>query len=282
MNEIKHIAIKDLIAAPDNPFKVQMDTEMEQLIESIAENGVITPIIAREVENGKYEIISGHRRKFACEYLGLNTVPVLLRELNRNEAVITLVDSNLQREHLLPSEKAFGYKLKMDALSAQGKRTDLTSSQVGTKLRTDAIIGQQTGDSRNQVQRYIRLTYLIPELLQMVDERKIAFTPAVELSYLIDQEQQTLLSEMEYADATPSLSQAIRLHRFSQEGRLNGDVIYAVMSEVKANQKEKLKIPAERVRKFFPKNYTPAQMEEEIVKMCESRYRKCHRDRDSR
>ena len=282
MNEIKHIAIKDLIAAPDNPFKVQMDTEMEQLIESIAENGVITPIIAREVENGKYEIVSGHRRKFACEYLGLNTVPVLLRELNRNEAVITLVDSNLQREHLLPSEKAFGYKLKMAALSAQGKRTDLTSSQVGTKLRTDAIIGQQTGDSRNQVQRYVRLTYLIPELLQMVDEKKIAFTPAVELSYLTDQEQQTLLSEMEYADATPSLSQAIRLHRFSREGRLNADVIYAVMSEVKANQKEKLKIPAERVRKFFPKDYTPAQMEEEIIKMCESHYRKRQRDRDSR
>ena len=282
MNEIKHIAIQDLTAAPDNPFKVQMDTEMEQLIESIAENGVITPIIAREVENGKYEIISGHRRKFACEYLGLNTVPVLLRELNRNEAVITLVDSNLQREHLLPSEKAFGYKLKMAALSAQGKRTDLTSSQVGTKLRTDAIIGQQTGDSRNQVQRYVRLTYLIPELLQMVDEKKIAFTPAVELSYLTDQEQQTLLSEMEYADATPSLSQAIRLHRFSREGRLNADVIYAVMSEVKANQKEKLKIPAERVRKFFPKDYTPAQMEEEIIKMCESHYRKRQRDRDSR
>ena len=282
MNEIKHIAIKDLIAAPDNPFKVQMDAEMEQLIESIAENGVITPIIARETENGKYEIISGHRRKFACEYLELNTVPVLLRELNRNEAGITLVDSNLQREHLLPSEKAFGYKLKMEALSAQGKRTDLTSSQVGTKLRTDAIIGQQTGDSRNQVQRYIRLTYLIPELLQMVDERKIAFTPAVELSYLTESEQQTLLSEMEYADCTPSLSQAIRLHRFSREGRLNADVIYAVMSEVKANQKEKLKIPAERVRKFFPKNYTPAQMEEEIVKMCESRYRKRQRDRDSR
>ena len=282
MNEIKQIAIQDLISAPDNPFKVQMDAEMEQLIESIAENGVITPIIARETENGIYEIISGHRRKFACEYLGLNTVPVLLRELTRNEAAITLVDSNLQREHLLPSEKAFAYKLKMDALSAQGKRTDLTSSQVGTKLRTDEIIAQQTGDSRNQVQRYIRLTYLIPELLQMVDERKIAFTPAVELSYLTEQEQEILLSEMEYADRTPSLSQAIRLHRFSREGRLNGDVAYAVMSEEKANQKEKLKIPAERVRKFFPKDYTAAQMEEEIVRMCESHYRKRQRDRDSR
>ena len=278
MNEIKQIAIKDLIAAPDNPFKVQMDAEMEQLIESIAENGVITPIIARETENGKYEIISGHRRKFACEYLGLNTVPVLLRELNRNEAAITLVDSNLQREHLLPSEKAFAYKLKMDALSAQGKRTDLTCGQVGHKSR-DMLSETESG---RQIQRYIRLTYLIPELLQKVDEGRIALTPAVELSYLTEREQQTLLSEMEYADATPSLSQAIRLHRFSQEGRLNRDVIYAVMSEVKANQKEKLKIPAERVRKFFPKEYTPAQMEEEIIKMCESRYRKHQRDRDSR
>lgn len=206
MNEIKHIAIKDLTAALDNPFKVQMDSEMEQLIESIAENGVITPIIAREIENGKYEIISGHRRKFACEYLGLNTVPVLLRELNRNEAVITLVDSNLQREHLLPSEKAFAYKLKMDALSAQGKRTDLTCGQVGHKSR-DMLSETESG---RQIQRYIRLTYLIPELLQKVDEGRIALTPAVELSYLTEQEQQTLLSEMEYADCTPSLSQAIR------------------------------------------------------------------------
>ena len=278
MNEIKYIAIKDLTAAPDNPFKVQMDAEMEQLIESIAENGVITPIIAREIEDGKYEIISGHRRKFACEYLGLQTVPVLLRVLNRNEAAITLVDSNLQREHLLPSEKAFGYKLKMDALSVQGKRTDLTCGQVGHKSR-DKLSETESG---RQIQRYIRLTYLIPELLQKVDEGRIAFTPAVELSYLTEQEQQTLLSEMDYADCTPSLSQAIRLHRFSREGRFNGDVAYAVMSEEKANQKEKLKIPAERVRKFFPKDYTPAQMEEEIVKMCESRYRKRQRDRDSR
>ena len=201
MNEIKQIAIQDLTSAPDYPFKVQMDSEMEQLIESIAENGVITPIIARETENGKYEIISGHRRKFACEYLGLKTVPVLLRELNRNEAAITLVDSNLQREHLLPSEKAFGYKLKMDALSAQGKRTDLTCGQVGYKSR-DMLSETESG---RQIQRYIRLTYLIPELLQKVDEGRIAFTPAVELSYLTEQEQQTLLSEMEYADCTPSL-----------------------------------------------------------------------------
>ena len=274
MNEIKLIAIKDLTAAPDNPFKVQMDAEMEQLIESIAENGVITPIIAREVENGKYEIISGHRRKFACEYLGLNTVPVLLRELNRNEAAITLVDSNLQREHLLPSEKAFAYKLKMDALSAQGKRTDLTCGQVGHKSR-DKLSETESG---RQIQRYIRLTYLIPELLQKVDEGRIALTPAVELSYLSGQEQQTLLSEMEYADATPSLSQAIRLHRFSQEGRLNGDVIYAVMSEQKPNQKEQIRFRSEDLRKYFPKSYTEKDIRNDIIKLLDIRQKKKQRE----
>lgn len=274
MNEIKHIAIKDLTAALDNPFKVQMDSEMEQLIESIAENGVITPIIAREIENGKYEIISGHRRKFACEYLGLNTVPVLLRELNRNEAVITLVDSNLQREHLLPSEKAFAYKLKMDALSAQGKRTDLTCGQVGHKSR-DMLSETESG---RQIQRYIRLTYLIPELLQKVDEGRIALTPAVELSYLTEQEQQTLLSEMEYADCTPSLSQAIRLHRFSQEGRLNGDVIYAVMSEQKPNQKEQIRFRSEDLRKYFPKSYTEKDIRDDIIKLLDIRQKKKQRE----
>ena len=274
MNEIKHIAIQDLISAPDNPFKVQMDTEMEQLTESIAENGVITPIIARETENGKYEIISGHRRKFACEYLGLKTVPVLLRELNRNEAVITLVDSNLQREHLLPSEKAFAYKLKMDALSAQGKRTDLTCGQVGHKSR-DMLSETESG---RQIQRYIRLTYLIPELLQKVDEGRIAFTPAVELSYLTEQEQQTLLSEMEYADCTPSLSQAIRLHRFSREGRLNADVIYAVMSEQKPNQKEHIRFRSEDLRKYFPKSYTEKDIRDDIIKLLDIRQKKKQRE----
>ncbi len=273
MNEIKPIAINDLTAAPDNPFKVQMDSEMEQLIESIAKNGVITPIIARETENGKYEIISGHRRKFACEYLGLNTVPVLLRELNRNEAAITLVDSNLQREHLLPSEKAFAYKLKMDALSAQGKRTDLTCGQLGHKSR-DMLSETESG---RQIQRYIRLTYLIPELLQMVDERKIALTPAVELSYLTEQEQEILLSEMDYADCTPSLSQAIRLHRFSQEGRLNGDVIYIVMSEQKPNQKEQIRFRSEDLRKYFPKSYTEKDIRDDIIKLLEIRQKKRQR-----
>ena len=274
MNEIKQIAINDLTAAPDNPFKVQMDSEMEQLIESIAKNGVITPIIAIKTENGKYEIISGHRRKFACEYLGLNTVPVLLRELNRNEAAITLVDSNLQREHLLPSEKAFAYKLKMDALSAQGKRTDLTCGQLGHKSR-DMLSETESG---RQIQRYIRLTYLIPELLQMVDERKIALTPAVELSYLTEQEQEILLSEMDYADCTPSLSQAIRLHRFSQEGRLNGDVIYVVMSEQKPNQKEQIRFRSEDLRKYFPKSYTEKDIRDDIIKLLEIRQKKRQRE----
>lgn len=274
MNEIKHIAIQDLIAAPDNPFKVQMDAEMEQLIESIAENGIITPIIARKTENGKYEIISGHGRKFACEYLGLKTLPVLLRELNRNEAAITLVDSNLQREHLLPSEKAFAYKLKMDALSAQGKRTDLTCGQVGHKSR-DMLSETESG---RQIQRYIRLTYLIPELLQKVDEGRIALTPAVELSYLSEQEQQTLLSEMDYADCTPSLSQAIRLHRFGREGWLNKDVIYAVMSEQKPNQKEQIRFRSEDLRKYFPKSYTEKDIRDDILKLLEIRQKKRQRE----
>ena len=274
MNEVKHIAIKDLTAAPDNPFKVQMDAEMEQLIESIAENGVITPIIAREIEDGKYEIISGHRRKFACEYLGLQTAPVLVRELDRNEAAIALVDSNLQREHLLPSEKAFAYKLKMEAMNRQGQRCDLTCGQVGHKSR-DMLSETESG---RQIQRYIRLTNLIPELLQKVDEGRIALTPAVELSYLTEQEQQTLLSEMEYADCTPSLSQAIRLHRFSQEGRLNADVIYAVMSEQKPNQKEQIRFRSEDLRKYFPKSYTEKDIRDDIIKLLDIRQKKRQRE----
>ncbi len=274
MNEIKHIAIRDLAAAPDNPFKVTMDAEMEQLIESISENGVITPIIAREAENGKYEIISGHRRKFACEYLGLKTVPAIVRDLDRNEAVIALVDSNLQRERLLPSEKAFAYKLKLGALAAQGKRTDLTCGQVGHKSR-DTLSETESG---RQIQRYIRLTYLIPELQQKVDEGRIAFTPAVELSYLTPQEQQMLLSEMEYADCTPSLSQAIRLHKLSQDGRLSSDVIYAVMSEQKPNQKEQIRFRSEDLRKYFPKSYTEKDIRDDILKLLETRQKKRQRE----
>ena len=262
-----------------HPFKVLDNEEMNQLTQSIQELGILSPLIVRPKENtaDEYEIVSGHRRFRAAVKAGMREIPAFVVPMDRDAAAIALVDSNLHREHLLPSEKAFAYKLKMDAMRHQG-----TSCQVGTKFRSDEQLAENTSDSARQIQRYIRLTYLIPELLQKVDEGQIAFTPAVELSYLTGQEQEILLSEMEYADCTPSLSQAIRLHRFSREGRLSGDVAYAVMSEEKANQKEKLKIPAERVRKFFPKDYTAAQMEEEIVKMCESRYRKRQRDRDSR
>ena len=246
MNEIKNIQITNLISAPDNPFKVTMDSEMALLIESIAETGVIAPIIARPTENGKYEIVSGHRRKYACEYLGIKNVPTIIKELDRNEAVIFLVDSNLQRENILPSEKAFAYKMKLDALSTQGKRTDLTSCQVGTKLRSDELMAQSAEDSARQIQRYIRLTNLIPPILDMVDEKRIAFTPAVELSYLLPEEQTILLSEMEYNDCTPNLSQAQRLKELSMQGLFTKEKLSAIMGEEKANQKERVKIPAER------------------------------------
>ncbi len=285
MNEIKNIQITDLISAPDNPFKVTMDTEMERLIESIAETGVIAPIIARPTENGKYEIVSGHRRKYVCEYLGIKSVPTIIKELDRNEAVIFLVDSNLQRENILPSEKAFAYKLKMEALSRQGKRTDLTLGQLVPKSddnRTTAQIGMDMGDSYKTVQRYIRLTNLIPPILDMVDEKRIAFTPAVELSYLLPEEQTMLLSEMEYNDCTPNLSQAQRLKEMSMQGLFTAERLSTIMGEEKANQKERVKIPADRIRKYFPKDYTTAQIEETIVKLCEAYHRKRLRDRDSR
>ena len=274
MNEIKQIAIQDLTAAPDNPFKVQMDAEMEQLIESIAQNGVLVPIITRKQEDGKYEIISGHRRKFACEYLKLDTIPAIVRELDRNEAVITLVDSNLQREHLLPSEKAFAYKMKMDAMNRQGQRCDLTCGQVGHKSR-DMLSETESG---RQIQRYIRLTFLIPELLQKVDEGRIALTPAVELSYLTEQEQKVLLSEMEYVGCTPSLSQAIRLHNFSREKRLSRDVAYAVISEQKPNQKEQIRFRSEDLRKYFPKSYTEKDIRDDILKLLDIRQKKRQRE----
>lgn len=278
MNEINNIKISNLISAPDNPFKVIMDAEMERLIESIAETGVIAPVIARPIENGKYEIVSGHRRKYACEYLGIEIVPTIVKELDRNEAVIFLVDSNLQRENILPSERAFAYKLKMEALSCQGKRTDLTCGQVGHKSR-DIVSSEESG---RQIQRYIRLTNLIPPILDMVDEKRIAFTPAVELSYLQPEEQTMLLSEMEYNDCTPNLSQAQRLKELSMKGLFTQDRLSAIMSEEKANQKERVKIPADRIRKYFPRDYTTAQIEETIVKLCEAYHRKRMRDRDSR
>ena len=282
MNEIKNIQITDLISAPDNPFKVTMDTEMERFIESIAETGVIAPIIARPAENGKYEIVSGHRRKYACEYLGIETVPTIVKDLDRNEAVIFLVDSNLQRENILPSERAFAYKMKAEALKQYGKRNLGQFVPDYDITRTTAKIGEQCGESYKTVQRYIRLTNLIPSILDMVDEKRIAFTPAVELSYLFPEEQAMLLSEMEYSDCTPNLSQAQRLKALSIQGLFTKEQLSAIMSEEKANQKERVKIPADRIRKYFPKDYTTAQIEETIVKLCEAYHRKRLRDRDAR
>lgn len=274
MNEIKNIKLTDLVSAPNNPFKITMDEEMERLIESISETGVIAPIIVRPTDNGKYEIVSGHRRKYACEYLGIESVPTIIKELNRNEAVIFLVDSNLQRENILPSEKAFAYKMKLEAIKHQGKAT---CGQVVHKSRDD-ITNEESG---RQIQRYIRLTNLITPILDMVDEKRIAFTPAVEISYLTPEEQQLLLTEMEYNDCTPNLSQAQRIKALSIQGSFTRERLVSIMSEQKANQKEHLKIPVERVRKYFPKSYTTTRIEDEIVKMCEVRWRK-RVERDAR
>ena len=270
--QLAKIELCKLKAFAGHPYKVQDDAEMDTLTESVRENGILTPLLVRPLNNGKgeYEIISGHRRLHAAEKAGLNTVPAFVAELDRADAVIMMVDSNLHREHLLPSEKAFAYKLKLEALKQQGKRTDLTSGQVGPKLTADTISGQ---DSGSQVKRFIRLTYLLPELLNLVDAGKIAMTPAVYLSYLSPDQQRWVCEEMERNDCTPSVSQAYRLKEKSQAGTLTSEGVAVIMGKEKANQKEKLKIPMERVRRFFPASYTTVQMEEEIVKMCEARYR---------
>ena len=262
-----------------HPYKVLDNEDMEALVESIRTQGVLTPLCVRQMEDDAYEIISGHRRLHACKKAGIATVPALIYSLDRNAAAIALVDSNMHREHILPSEKAFAYKLKMDALSRQGQRTDLTSRQVVGKLETADMIAEN--ESGRQVQRYIRLTHLLPELLEKVDEGKIAFTPAVHLSYLSPAEQEWVLDEMERNDCTPSVGQAYHLKEHSVAGTLTKDFVSGLMSQEKANQKERLKIPMERIRKYFPKHYTTAQMEDDIVKMCEARYRK-RTDRDAR
>ncbi len=280
----KNIAIEKLFPFEGHPFKVQDNEEMNALIESIQEQGILSPLIVRPKENtaDEYEIVSGHRRFRAAVKAGIKEVPALIVPLDRDTAAIAVVDSNLHREHILPSEKAFAYKLKMEALSRQGKRSDLTSDQVGRKLETAEIIGQQADESKNQVRRYIRLTNLIPPILDMVDEKRIAFTPAVELSYLLPEEQIMLVSEMEYSDCTPNLSQAQRLKALSIQGLFTKEQLSAIMSEEKANQIERVKIPAHRIRKYFPKDYTITQMEETIVKLCEAYHRKRLRDKDSR
>ena len=277
----EYLPIQKLRPFEGHPYKVLDNEDMDALVESIRTQGVLTPLCVRQTEDDVYEIISGHRRLHACKKAGIDTVPVMIMDMDRDAAAIALVDSNLHREKILPSEKAFAYKMKMNALSRQGQRTDLTLTQVVSKLRTNEIVGEANGDSRETVRRYIRLTNLLPELLQKVDEGQIAFTPAVHLSYLSPAEQGWVLDEMEYNDCTPSVGQAYHLKEHSTAGTLTRDFVAGLMSQEKANQKERLKIPMERIRKYFPRHYTTAQMEDDIVKMCEARYRK-RTDRDAR
>ncbi len=260
----EYLPINKLRPFENHPFQVKDDDEMDQLVFSVLTQGLLTPIVVRETDTEEYEVISGHRRLRACQKAGIETVPALIYSMDRDAAVIALVDSNLHREHLLPSEKAFAYKMKMEAMNHQG-----TSSQLGTKSRTDELIAQQSGESRNQIQRYVRLTYLIPEILQMVDEKKIALTPAVELSYLTESEQRDLLETMESEDCTPSLSQSQQLKKLSQSGELDMDRILELLQQPKANQEEKLRFDMKDIRRYFPKNYTTARIQQTILQLLE-------------
>lgn len=267
---IYDIPLSEIDDFPNHPFKVKMDEDMNQLVQSVKERGIITPITLRQKEDGRYEIVSGHRRRKACELAGLDSVPAEIKELSRDEAIILMVESNLQRSIILPSEKAFSYKMRLEAMKRQGQRTDLTLSPVGTKSgRSSEAITAETGDSRNQIYRYIRLTELIPELLDMVDENKIAFRPAVELSYLTETEQHNLLNSISYNDATPSLPQAIRLKEFSKEGKLSAEVIEAILGEEKPNQHEKISFKAERLRPYIPSSVPLEKTEDYIIKALE-------------
>ena len=277
----EYLPIQRLRPFEGHPFKVTDNEEMDQLVWSVLTQGLLTPLVVRPLENGEYEVISGHRRLHACKKAGIETVPALIYEIDRDAAAIALVDSNLHREKILPSEKAFAYKLKLEAMSRQGRRTDLTSDQVGRKLESAEMIAMESEDSKTQIRRYIRLTHLRPELLQKVDEGQIAFTPGVHLSYLSPAEQGWVLDEMERHDCTPSVGQAYHLKEHSMAGTLTKDFVAGLMSQEKANQKERLKIPMERIRKYFPKHYTTAQMEDAIVKMCEAQFRR-RADRDAR
>lgn len=269
LQKVRDLPLSEIDTFPDHPFKVLEDDAMLEMVDSIKRFGVLTPAVARQKEDGRYELISGHRRKRACELAGLETLPTVVRQMSRDEAIIFMVDSNLQRETILPSEKAFSLKMRLEAMKRQGHRTDLTLSPLATKLDTAAVLGQKSGESRDQVFRYIRLTELIPEMLQMVDESKIAFRPAVEISYLPKEEQQSLLETMECEDCTPSLAQAIKMKQFSQNGKLNNEVILSILSEEKPNQKEKISFQAERLRKFIPKNIPPQQTEDYVIKALE-------------
>lgn len=277
---IQEIPITEIDGFHEHPFHVDVDDAMREMVESIKRFGVLSPAVARQKEDGRYELISGHRRKKACELAGIEEMPVIVRNMDRDEAIIFMVDSNLQRERLLPSEKAFSYKMKLDAMKRkQGERTDLTSAPMVQKLTSRELLAEKSGDSHEQVRRYIRLTELTPDLLKMVDEGKIAFRPAVELSYLSKEEQASLLMTMESEVCTPSLAQAIKIKKFSQEGRLNDDVILSILSEEKPNQKEVYKLPKERLDKYFPKGTPPEKIEEIIFKALEL-YRKRERSRE--
>ena len=278
---IQEIRTDEIWPFKDHPFKVIDDEAMLRTVESISQYGILSPLILRPMEGGGYEVISGHRRLHAAELAGIETVPAIVRELNDDEATILMVDSNLQREHLLPSERAWAYRMKLEAMKRQGERTDIvngTSTQVGRKLETAEMIGQELGDSRNQVRRYIRLTYLIPELLQMVDEKKIAFNPAVELSYLSEQQQKDFIEAMEYSQNTPSLSQAQRLKKLAADGKCSLDAICAVMMEEKKEMLNKVTFKGDELRKYFPKSYTPQQMSNQIIKLLEQWQKKRKRE----
>lgn len=269
---ISQLPLDKLSPFAKHPYRVREDAAMDELVESIRVHGVLSPLLARPKGEG-YELVSGHRRRLAAQKLGLPTVPVLVREMTDDEAVILMVDSNLQRENLLPSEKAFAYKMKLEAMNRQGRRTDLTSTTVVPKFRSNEVIGKESGESRETVRRYIRLTNLVPPLLQMVDDGRIAFSPAVELSYLTRDEQAELWDLIGREDATPSLSQALRMKQLSREAKLTPEVLYAILTEEKPNQKAQVRIKTESLRKYFPRNYSAQQMEREIIKLLEARYR---------
>ena len=278
LERVKNIPLDELHPFKNHPFKILNNEEMERMIESIRKVGTITPALARPLPDGGYELVSGHRRLAACQVLGIETMPVIVREMSDDEAVIAMVDANLQRETILPSEKAFAYKMKLEAIKHQG----VTSRQVGEKLLSVTQVSKDSNDSERQIQRYIRLTYLIPELLSMVDDNKIAFNPAVEISYLDRDEQLTLLDAINMNDCTPSHAQSIRLKKMSQDGLLTADAVYAVLSEEKPNQKEQIKLPRDELRKYFPQNYSDEQIKRDILKGLELLKRQRERNRDAR
>ena len=283
--KVRRVAVAMIDDFPEHPFKVKDDEEMEKLKDSISLYGVLTPVVARRCENGRYQLISGHRRKYACKVLGIEFMPAIVREMSREEAVIAMVDSNLQREHILPSEKAFAYKMKLEALKCQGKRNDLTCDPLGHKLdglKSRQILADGVEDSATQIQRYIRLTELVAELLELVDDGRMAFRPAVEISYLTEDEQRDLVETIDSEDCTPSLSQACRMKKLSQEGRLDMDAIFAIMTEEKANQKEKIKIPAERLDRFFERGTPQAEIEKVIIAALEDYYARIRQRRANR